>query len=62
MLFIEKFFGPVKKTLGLVHTNKNLPQWQAITLTFFPPCKGSKIELTSDLTYISITSQQGPAR
>ena len=38
MLPIKKFFRLVKKTLGLVHTSDNLPDWQAVKLTFFAPC------------------------
>ena len=38
MLLMKKFFGLVKKTLRLVHTSNNLPEWQAIKLTFFAPC------------------------
>ena len=35
MLAIKKFWGLVKKTLGLLHTSDNLPGWQAVKLTFF---------------------------
>ena len=35
MLPIKKFWGLVKKTLGLLHTSDNLPGWQAVKLTFF---------------------------
>ena len=38
MLPIKKFWGLVKKTLGLLHTSDNLPGWQAVKLTFFAPC------------------------
>ena len=34
-------FGLVKKTLGLVHTSSNLPEWQALKLTFFAPCRST---------------------
>ena len=27
-----------QKTLGLVHTSNNLPEWQAVKPTFFAPC------------------------
>ena len=33
------FFGLVKMTLGLVHANYSLLEWQAVELTFFAPCK-----------------------
>ena len=33
------FFGLVKMTLGLVHANYSLLEWQAVKLTFFAPCK-----------------------
>ena len=38
MLLIKKFFGLVKKALGLVYTSNNLLEWQAVKLTFFAPC------------------------
>ena len=34
----QKFFGLVKKTVGLVHTSINLSEWQAVKLTFFASC------------------------
>ena len=37
----ENFLGYFK-TLGLVHTSNNLPEWQAVKPTFFAPCSGSK--------------------
>ena len=33
------FFRLVEMTFGLVHTRYNLPEWQAVKLTFFAPCK-----------------------
>ena len=40
----ENFLGYFK-TLGLVHTSNNLPEWQAVKATFFAPCSGSKFYL-----------------
>jgi len=37
MLLLKNIFGLVKKTLGLVDTSSNLPEWQAVKLTFFEP-------------------------
>ena len=34
----QKNFWALKKTLGLVHTSNNLPEWQAVKPTFFAPC------------------------
>ena len=34
----ENFFGATLKTLGLVHTSNNLPEWQAVKPAFFAPC------------------------
>ena len=31
-------------TCGLVHASYSLPEWQAVKLTFFAPCKSSKIQ------------------
>ena len=39
----EKLFGAALKTLGLVHTSNNLPEWQTIKPTFFAPCEGKVI-------------------
>ena len=43
---MKTFFGLLfkvaqkeKKTLGLVHTSNNLPEWQAVKPTFFAPCQ-----------------------
>ena len=47
MLLTKKFFGLVKKTLGLVHTSNNLPEWQAIKLTFFAPWDECYFETSS---------------
>ena len=33
----ENLFGPVKITLGLVHTGYSLSKWQAVKLTSFAP-------------------------
>ena len=33
------FLGLVKMTFGLVHTSYCLPEWQAVKLTFFAPCR-----------------------
>ena len=30
----QKFFGATLKTLGLVHTSNNLPEWQVVKPTF----------------------------
>ena len=39
MLLVKIFWGLlIKKTLGLVDTSNNLPEWQAVKLTFFTPC------------------------
>ena len=35
----EEFRGAVEMTFGLVHASYNLPEWQAVKLTFFTPCK-----------------------
>ena len=34
---MKNILGLVKKTLGLVHTSNNLPEWPATKLTFFAP-------------------------
>ena len=31
------FFGQVEMTFGLVNVSYNLPEWQAVKLTFFVP-------------------------
>ena len=31
------FFGQVEMTIGLVNVSYNLPEWQAVKLTFFVP-------------------------
>ena len=35
----EEFRGAVEMTFGLVHASYSLPEWQAVKLTFFKPCK-----------------------
>ena len=37
MLLLKNILRLVKKTLGLVDTSSNLPEWQAVELTFFAP-------------------------
>ena len=37
MLLIEKFFVLLEMTFGLVHASHNLPEWQAVKLTFLHP-------------------------
>ena len=37
-------FGLVKMTFELVHANYSLPEWQAVKLTFFPPCKTKQFQ------------------
>ena len=34
----KNLFWATLKTLGLVHTSNNLPEWQAVKPTFFAPC------------------------
>ena len=42
-LLIKMFFGLVEMIFGLVNVSFSLPEWQAVKMTFFPPCyyKGS---------------------
>ena len=42
MLLMKNILGLVKKTLELVHTSSNLPEWPAIQLTFFAPCRSMR--------------------
>ena len=44
MLLMKNILGLVKKTLGLVHTSSNLPEWPAIQLTFFAPCRSMRTD------------------
>ena len=32
--------GLVEMICGLVHASYTLPEWEAVKLTFFAPCKG----------------------
>ena len=35
----KRFFGPVEMIFGLVNCSFSLPEWQAVKMTFFAPCK-----------------------
>ena len=37
-LLITTFLGLVEMMFGLVNVSFNLPEWQAVKLTFFAPC------------------------
>ena len=37
-LLIKTFGGLVKMMFGLVNVSYNLPEWQAVKMTFFAPC------------------------
>ena len=37
MPLIKKGLGLAEMTCGLVHASYNLPEWQAVKLTFFAP-------------------------
>ena len=38
-LLIKMFLGLVEMIFGLVNVSFSLPEWQAIKMTFFAPCK-----------------------
>ena len=38
-LLIKTFFGLVEMIFGLVNVSFSLPEWQAIKMTFFAPCR-----------------------
>ena len=37
-LLVTTFLGLVKMMFGLVNVSYNLPEWQAVKMTFFAPC------------------------
>ena len=38
-LLIKTFLGLVEMMFGLVNVSFSLPEWQAVKMTFFAPCK-----------------------
>ena len=42
-IVINRVFGLVEMTYGLVHASYSLPEWQAVKLTFFAPCMYTKV-------------------
>ena len=47
ILLVKKFLGLVEMTSGLVNVSFSLPEWQAVKMIFFAPCRGSaKVCLT----------------
>ena len=38
-LLIKTFLGLVEMILGLVNVSFSLPEWQAVKMTFFAPCR-----------------------
>ena len=38
-LLIKAFLGLVEMMFGLVNVSFSLPQWQAVKVTFFAPCR-----------------------
>ena len=38
-LLIKAFLGLVEMMFGLVNVSFTLPQWQAVKVTFFAPCR-----------------------
>ena len=57
-LYIKTFLGLVEMTFGLVHASYRLPEWQAVKLTFFAPCKQLAEQITNskDLIYTCIAA------
>ena len=43
ILLVKKFLGLVKMTSGLVNASFSLPEWQAVKMMFFAPCRIIKI-------------------
>ena len=41
ILLVKKFLGLVEMTSGLVNASFSLPEWQAVKMIFFAPCKVS---------------------
>ena len=39
ILFVKKFSGLVEMTSGLVNASISLPEWQAVKVIFFVPCR-----------------------
>ena len=39
ILLVKKFLGLVEMTSGLVNASFSLPEWQAVKVIFFAPCK-----------------------
>ena len=52
----RRVWGLVEMTCGLVHTRYSLPEWQAVKLTFFAPCKAGLLNefITFQLKFLSI--------
>ena len=38
-LLIKTFLGLVEMMFGLVNVSFSLPEWQAVKMTFYAPCK-----------------------
>ena len=49
ILRVKKFLGLVEMTSGLVNASFNLPEWQAVKMTFFAPCIGHDREYPNTL-------------
>ena len=39
ILLVKKLMGLVEMTSGLVNASFSLPEWQAVKMIFFAPCK-----------------------
>ena len=39
ILLVKKLLGLVEMTSGLVNASFSLPEWQAVKIIFFAPCK-----------------------
>ena len=46
ILLVKKLLGLVEMTSGLVNASFSLPEWQALKMIFFEPCKQSVDDLT----------------
>ena len=44
ILYIKTFLGLGEMTFGLVHASYRLPEWQAVKLTFFAPCRHLEVK------------------
>ena len=39
ILLVKKLSGLVERTSGLVNASLSLPEWQAVKMIFFAPCR-----------------------